>query len=268
MAGVLALVLLSACGSTVVPGTPRALSSVVTTTSTEPPPPRVGTYAAGDCLAIVDNAFQPVGCEHAHEAEVVLADHLPPGFPADFPPVPTTVSPTCRDAMGTYLGGPDAEATRLEHRVLWPTREQWTAGERWFACALLERGPDNKAARRTGSVRGALADGLGELRRCYAGEPLDEPTRVVPCDQPHRSEAVPGVVELGSHTDPAPDYGTMMDRSLDRCVRAVEEYLGGSRPGVTARSLMPAREYWSSGATKAVCYAITTEPVTGTLGSR
>ena len=268
VAGVLALVLLGACGGTSVPGTPRALSSVVTTTATEPPPKRVGTYGPGDCLAIVDNAFQPVGCEREHRAEVVLSDHLPAGFPADFPPVGTTISPTCRDAVAAYLAGPDAEATRLEHRVLWPTREQWAAGERWFACAMLERGPDNKAATRTGSLRGALSAGLGALRRCYAGEPLDEPTRVVPCDQPHRSEAVPGVVRLGSHTDPAPSHRTMMDLSLDRCTKAVEAYLGGSRPGVTASSVMPAPEYWSSGATTAVCYAITAEPVTGTLGGR
>ncbi|MER5268801.1 septum formation family protein [Actinosynnema sp. NPDC002837] len=268
VAGVLALVLTSACGGTSVPGTPRAAAPVVTTTSAEPPPKRVGSHGPGDCLAIVDNAFQPVGCEREHQAEVALSDHLPTGFPAGYPPVGTTISPTCRDAMAAYLGGPDAEATRLEHRVLWPTPEQWAAGERWFACAMLERGPDNKAATRTGSVKGALAAGLGALRRCYAGEPLDEPTRVVPCDQPHRSEAVPGVVRLGSHTDPAPGYGTMMELSMDRCIRAVEAYLGGSRPGVTARSVMPAQEYWPSGATTAVCYAISTEPVTGTLGAR
>ncbi len=195
-----------------------------------------------------------------------MSDRPPAGFPDDFPPSATSISPTCRAEMTTYLGGPDVEATRLEHRVLWPTEGQWSAGERWFACAILERGPDNNAAKRTGSLAGALSSGLGALRKCYAGEPLDEPTRVVPCDQPHRSEAVPGVVELGSHTDPAPSYGTMMELSLDRCVRAVETYLGGPRPGVTARSVMPAVEYWSSGATTAVCFAITTEPVTGPLG--
>jgi hypothetical protein len=216
----------------------------------------------------VDNTYRPVGCEAEHQAEVVMSDRTPAGFPDDYPPVSTPVAPTCREAMRSYLAGPDVEATRLEHRVLWPTSDQWNAGERWYACAVLERDPENKAAVRTGSLAGALREGLGALRKCYAGEPLDEPTRVVPCEQPHRSEAVPGVVSLGSHTDPPPSYEVMIERSLNLCVTAVETYLGGSRPGVTARSVAPGVEYWASGATTAVCYAVSEKPVTGPLGVR
>ncbi|QFU89340.1 hypothetical protein YIM_20805 [Amycolatopsis sp. YIM 10] len=235
------------------------------TQSSEPPPKQAGTHRAGDCLAIVDNAFRKIGCEAEHQAEVIMSDHLPPGFAADYPPSTTPVAPTCRAEMARYLGSQDVPATRLEHRVLWPTAEEWTSGARWFACAIMERDPENKAAKRTGSLAGALSAGLGSLRKCYTEDPLAEGTRVVGCDQPHRSEATPRVIPLGSHTDPAPAYEESMKKVMPRCETAVATFLDGKRPDATPGVILPATEYWASGATTGVCYIHTPEPVTGTL---
>lgn len=231
----------------------------------EPPPKQAGTYRAGNCLTFANNDYQLIGCEAEHQAEVIMSDHLPADFPAEYPPSSTPVAPTCRTEMARYLGSPDVPATRLEHRVLWPTAEQWNSGERWFACAILERDPDNKAAKRTGSLAGALSAGLGSLRKCYTEDPLDDGTRVVSCDQPHRSEATPGVIPLGSHTDPAPSYDESMKKALPLCETAITKFLDGKQTAAQPSFILPAAEFWASGATAGVCYISTAEPVTGTL---
>jgi hypothetical protein len=216
----------------------------------------------------VDNAYRAADCAAEHQAEVIYSNLPPADLSDEYPLSNAAVSPTCRAVMRDYLGSSDVEASRIEHRVLWPEKDQWTRGDRWFACALLERDPENRAAKRSGSLAGALHNGLGSLRKCYAQEPLDEPTQVVPCHQPHRSEAVAGVIPLGSHTDPAPSLQTMIDRSLDRCVQPVSAYLKDAQhPNAAPRSILPDPQYWASGATVAVCYAVSTVPVTGTMGS-
>ncbi|WP_460522238.1 septum formation family protein [Flindersiella endophytica] len=160
------------------------------------------------------SGYQKIGCEKKHYAEVTRSGRPPAGAepPDDFPPQDPKVSPICQAALTPYLGSPNADATRLERRVIWPTPQQWQAGRRWYACAVLERNPGDEAASWTGSRAGVLRDGLGTLRRCLTGEPLDDATRVVPCTQPHRSEAVEGVIPLGSHADPVPSYKAMMNQ--------------------------------------------------------
>ncbi|WP_433872916.1 septum formation family protein [Saccharopolyspora sp. CA-218241] len=210
------------------PRSPRAAAEHGT-----PAEPGAGPHRRGDCLSIVDGRIQQVGCETEHQYEVVLSRRMPPEVGDAYPPpLDTAVSPVCRGALPEYVGSPDAPASRLEALSTWSDQQEWDRGDRWFACLVVERGPDNEPLPRTGSLAGALTGGLGSFRRCYVDEPLaDGPTRVVPCSRPHRSEAVPGVLDLGSPDEPAPGIDAMLDRTMPHCDRVVADYLGGPRPG-------------------------------------
>ncbi len=230
-------------------------------------PDGVGPHRSGDCLDASSGTLTRVDCGQPHEYEVVLSAALPEGTPDRHPPdVPPAIEANCRAARTDYLRGPDADATRLEVLESWPNKELWDKGDRWFACVLAERGEDNNPVRRTGALTGALAAGLGPFQRCMTHEPLaNGPLHVVPCDKPHRSEAVPGVLVLGLPTDPAPSLQEMADRAVPHCERMVADYLGGPRPGVKPRAIFPLPEEWPGGRTTAVCYAVSDTMVTGPL---
>lgn len=224
-----------------------------------------GPYGPGDCLAIDGGALDIVDCATEHEYQVMLSQEFPPEADEYLPDV-TIYRPTCTAALPVFLGSPDAEASRLETLTYLSSEAEWEAGNRWFACLVTERSPEDEPAPRTGTLEGALAGGLGELRKCLVDEPVSEGATVtVPCDRPHRSEAVPGVLVLGSPKDPAPDLGAMAELAVDHCEAKVAEYLGGEREGVSAVADLPLPDLWPNGSNAAVCYAVTEEAVTGTL---
>ncbi len=265
----LALALLVGCTSEA-GGQPAAggVSSPPTATSGTPTPSLgAGPYRAGDCLELGDDALKKVGCDQPHEYEVMLSDRLPADVPDSYPPpVDTVIRPVCRSTLPTYLDNPNAVASRLESETYWPTQEQWDGGDRWFACLVGERGPDNRPVRRTGTLAGALANGLGAFQRCLVGEPLsEEPTQVVPCDRPHRSEALPEVLVMDEPPTTSSPPSAEMVRLIDRCEKMVDEYVGGERSDVDAAMLAPLPEKWRNGAKAAVCYAVAETPVTGPL---
>jgi hypothetical protein len=246
----LALVLLGSCAS----GVPEPRLPV---TSSSAPDTGVRSYRPGDCLALTGDTARKVGCEVPHEAEVMSTGELPATSPA---PVEFVAGPACEAALPGYLGSPDATASRLEARLYRQTTENIS-----FACLVVERGPDIKPVRRTGSLAGALSGGLGVFQQCLVGEPFAEPLQVVPCDQPHRSEAVPGVLKLGSPNEPMPSAKDIFTRAITHCDGAIGTYLGGTRPGVQPSGRFPQANEWPTGKTTAVCYAISDTPVTGSL---
>ncbi|GIG68292.1 septum formation family protein [Phytomonospora endophytica] len=237
--------------------------------SSPPGPPLpadgAGPYGPGDCLKIDGQALDTVDCAVGHEYQVMLSQEFAGDADAYLPDV-TVYRPVCTAALPVFLGSPDAEASRLETLSYLAGEAEWKAGNRWFACLIAERGPDDKPVPRTGTLAGALAAGLGELRRCLVDEPATKDATVtVPCDRPHRSEAVPGVLVLGSPADPAPGIPEMADRAVDHCEARVAAYLGDEREGVTAAADLPLPDLWPNGSNRAVCYAVTEEAVTGTL---
>ncbi|MFJ8751780.1 septum formation family protein [Streptomyces sp. NPDC102441] len=248
------------------PGTSKKPSA-----SPSPRPERtgVGPYRPGDCLELKDGVTK-VSCDRPHEYEVMTSASFPSDVPDAYPPpVKEYAGPRCDAAPPGYLNGPDWDATRLDAVAFWPTEKQWGDGDRWFACLLAERSPKNDPVRREGSLYAGLAHGLGSLQACMKGEPEPGgPNNVIPCDEPHRTEAVPGVVDLGDPDDPAPSIDKMLQRTKDHCPAAVKKYLGGDKPGVLPHWLSPRPDQWSSEYHTAVCYAVSKKVRTGTLGSR
>jgi hypothetical protein len=241
--------------------------SAMRSTETEPAwvPTAAGPYKAGDC---VETGTGQVGCDKPHHFEIMTSADLPAELrPASYPPPVGPLKPGCVFALTRYLASPDALASRLETVLMFPTRAGWDSGERWYACLVTERGPDNNAVHRTGSLAGVLQNGLGPFQRCLVGLPLDDPLQVVGCDQPHRSEAVPGVLVLGGPTDPAPDIQrVLVDRIIPHCDGMVNIYLGGERPGVRAAGVAPDAEGWDGGNRTAVCYAQADTATSGPMG--
>jgi hypothetical protein len=93
---------------------------------------------------------------------------------------------------------------------------------------------------------------------------------VVPCGEPHRGEAVPGVLVLGVPTDPPVTAEQANAAAEPHCRRIVDEFLGTSDqpPGTRYSWRYPLSRSWPNGYTSVVCYAETDVPVTGSLRDR
>ncbi|MFF1919161.1 septum formation family protein [Streptomyces sp. NPDC058221] len=252
-------------------GAPSPGTSGKPSATPSPRPERtgVGPYRPGDCVELKDGVTK-VNCDRPHEYEVTKSASFPSSVSDNYPPpVKKYARPRCDAAVPGYLGSPDWEASRLDTVAFWPTEKQWKNGDRWFACLLGERSPKDEPVRRKGSLYAGLAHGLAGLQACMKGEPEPGgPNSVIPCDEPHRTEAVPGVVDHGDPAGPAPSVDEMLQQTKDRCPEAVKKYLGGDKPGVTPHWLSPRPDQWSSEYHTSICYAVSKKAHTGTLASR
>ncbi|MDQ2582969.1 septum formation family protein [Saccharothrix yanglingensis] len=261
-AAVVALAALSLAACTArVAGTPDAqvVRPSITPTVDELPEP-------GQCTT---TGVEVLDCAQRHDAEVTEVGELPElgsAYPDDRD-LRRAVLPPCRAALTAYLGSADHDATRLQAHAFWPSRDGWARGDRWRVCAVVELAPDGSRAPRTGSARDLLkAAGFSTVQLCAAASPgVDRDAAITGCDQPHRAEAVPGVLSLGAPGDPAPSLEQVNAKAADHCARAVRSYVGADRPDVFASWRAFGSQAWSEGFTSAVCYAEATRPFTGRL---
>ncbi len=251
---------LAACTAHV-PGTPDA---EVVRPSLTPSPDQLPE--PGQCT---DGGVEVLDCAGPHQAEVTEVGRLPdlgPDYPDDRD-LRRAAVPPCRTALTAYLGSADHDATRLQARAFWPSRDGWARGDRWLLCAAVEVRPDGAPAPRTGTVRDLLkAAGFSTVQLCSAGSPgVDADAGLVGCDQPHRAEAVPGVLALGGPKDPAPSPEQVTQRAAEHCARAVNGYVGAPRDDVFASWRAFGSLAWSEGYTSVICFAEATRPFTGRL---
>lgn len=230
--------------------------------------PPGGAMQSGDCVTLA--RFAVVGCSQPHELEVYRFTRLPATFPAAYPTPAGLLpkfEPQCRAGLTDYVGSRDADASRLREFVYWPSSQSWHSGERWILCAVVEIGPDDRPMQRTGALGGALRQGLGQFQSCTVDPPSEGTLHVVPCLQPHRGEAVPGVLVLGAPADPPFTAEQANAVAEPRCRRSIDAFLNspGRKHGVRYSWRYPLPQSWSYGYTTVVCYAETAEPVTGSL---
>lgn len=263
----LAVVLVAGC-SRMVEGTPVAGLQDSPATPSSPQLPPSSQISVGDCVSVGD--FAVVDCARPHEIEVYRFDLLPDDFPRTYPTAATLLpqfEPRCRADLLGYLGSQDADASRLREFVYWPSRQDWTSGQRWVLCAAVEIGPDDQPVRRTGALGGALRDGLGEFQACSVAPPSEGMLRVVPCAEPHQGEAVSGVLVLGAPTDPPVTAEQANAAAEPHCRRIIDAFLGerGDQPEVRYSWRYPLNTSWPNGYTSVVCYIETDVPVSGSL---
>lgn len=256
----LAALSLAACTARV-PGTPDAevvRPSLVPTVDELPKP--------GQCT---DTGIEVLDCTAPHRAEVTEVGALD-GLGADYPndrDLRRAALPPCRAALTAYLGSADHDATRLQVHAFWPSRDGWARGDRWRVCAVVELNPDGARAPRTSTVKDLLkAAGFSTVQLCATASPGEaRDAGITACDQPHKAEAVPGVLKLGNPQDPTPSQEQVDARAADHCARAVTNYVGAQRQDVFASWRTFGSQAWSEGYTSAICYAEATRPFTGRL---
>ena len=226
---------------------------------------RGGLPAVGDCI---DADHQPVQCAQPHQGEVTLVGDLPDGLPSSLPDDTTMTKealPPCRDALGDYLGGKDADATDLQAWAFWPQADAWTQGERWLVCAATQIDSAGNPITITGSLHGVLAGvGFAKYQTCTVSSPSQSQTlQFGACDKPHLGEAMPQVQALGRPSDPMPATDVINQLARDRCSQELTSYLGtGSRSDVTYTWRAPdTRQAWAQGYTNLICYAEAARPV-------
>ncbi|MEV1114418.1 septum formation family protein [Actinosynnema sp. NPDC049800] len=221
---------------------------------------------AGQCT---DTGLEVLDCKAEHEAEVTevgLLDGLGSEYPNDRD-LRRAALPACRAALTAYLGSPDHDATRLQAHALWPSRDGWAKGDRWRVCTVVELKPDGTRVRRKTSAKDLLkAAGFGTVQLCATASPGEaKDAGITACDQPHKAEAVPGVLALGNPQDPTPSLDQVNAKAAEHCARAVTNYVGAPREDVFASWRSFGSQAWSEGYTSAVCYAEATRPFTGRL---
>ncbi|MGQ0777124.1 MAG: septum formation family protein [Pseudonocardiales bacterium] len=253
-------------------GCSRGIDEVSAAGATPPHPtaaPPGGPTRPGDCVSAT--RLEVLDCAQPHELEAYHFAQLPSDFPAAYPTAATLLprfEPQCRARLAEYVGSPDVDASRLREYVYWPSPQGWNDGQRWVLCAVGEIGPQDQPLLRTGTLRGALRDGLGQFQACSKDPPSVATLRVVPCSEPHRGEAVPGgVLVLGAPSEP-PVTAERANAAADPfCRRAADAFLGGSgtRPGVRYSWRYPLPESWPNGYTAVICYLETDAPVRGSL---
>jgi hypothetical protein len=199
--------------------------------------------AAGTChTAFQDvgylSGYNPVDCDASHRVETVHVGTMT-GDPAEADEPPRSGSAGMRAAHAecdrevAKAVGADWRTGRLSLTVLFPSRQAWGGGARWFRCDLseVESLDDPSAVPRTGSLKKALTGDSALLHRCFdpdVDEDDVEEMTPVACTKKHRVEFV-GVY-------PAPDLSfDAIDRNEARihkgCRALVAAYAGVPNDG-------------------------------------
>ncbi|APU17962.1 MULTISPECIES: septum formation family protein [Actinoalloteichus] len=228
--------------------------------------PAEGLPASGDCMVLTD--FRSVDCAEPHTMEVAAITELPGDLPRMRPEddeMLRLTSVECAEPVADYVGSGDINATRLHPWTVWPSQDGWARDERWLVCGLAELGTDLVPTGRTGSVRDALVgEPFYDFQACLPDSPTEATElRYVPCDEPHRAEALPGVLPLpGRPNDPMPSAEEIEELAAPHCEQARAAYLGGAeRDDIALSWRVPELADWRRGSNTVVCYVSTEEPV-------
>jgi hypothetical protein len=186
--------------------------------------------AAGQCHEAVTASGPverpPVDCAKLHVSETF---HVGTAPDADVVPAAGSAGAKaayreCSREAVEFLGGPWRDA-RVAVHVVWPTREGWSGGARWFRCDVTIADLDGQSrTSRTGSLAGELA-GASALRLACFNPTVDGETvttmKAVACTKAHHAEFA------GLWTGPEISYAELQrdtSRSAAGCRAAIAEF--------------------------------------------
>ncbi|GGN74495.1 hypothetical protein GCM10010112_44710 [Actinoplanes lobatus] len=216
------------------------------------------------------STYEEVDCGVEHRTETVAVGEYPkPAADAAQPPAGTSAAARaaykeCDEKTTAYVGGPWRDA-RLWIGVTHPSPAAWNGGARWFRCELVELDSienDGALARRTGSLRGALAGKNSDLLlTCYAIK-LDKAGAIssmpsMKCTDKHNAEFA------GIWTAPAGTAYPKKDASWEEfhegCRKVAAEYAGVPLDGnlqyrIGVVSLPGNADVWGQGDHGVRCY--------------
>lgn len=222
--------------------------------------PQVGTcytYRA-DVLKAVSTPATPVDCAGEHTAETYYVGTVTEAFGT---PSKSTQAmrlsagrPCTTAALNAYLGMPDRKLpSRFRTTVLFPTDEQWAAGERWFRCdVVLQGGLALKAF--TGPVKALVAaTPQTQFDFCTPGQPNAKATSAYPCTSPKKNWIKVLSSELGGPGSKFPGQHTVERKTRTLCEKQGKKWSGKQKyPGWWA--IWPTAVGWRQGNRSAQCF--------------
>ncbi len=214
-------------------------------------------YAA-DVLRAVSTPAPAVDCAGPHTAETFYVGSVSPAFG---PPSRSTQAmrlsagrPCTVAAMNAYLGVPDRTLpSRFRTVVLFPTDEQWTAGERWVRCdVVLQAGTELKVF--TGTAPALVASTVPtQFDFCTPGQPNAKATSTYPCTVPKKNWIKVLAYDLGGPGTRFPGQRSVEARTRALCAKQGKRWSGKEKyPGWWA--IWPTAVGWRQGNRSAQCF--------------
>lgn len=229
------------------------------------PPASAATPTVGSCfeypattIGKASSGAPAIPCEAPHTAETYWVGSVSDAF--GLPSRASTkdrlrATQACTEkAMNDYLGLTQRRIpSRFTSVALFPTDEQWQAGERWVRCDTVL-----KAGRQLTSITGpaaafAASVPADRLDSCTIGTPKPLSTAEYRCTQPKKEWILVAEQELGSLADPYPGDSAVVRKATRICERYAKRYDGGlDYPGWWR--LNPLRPLWQEGERTVRCY--------------
>ncbi|MFX0591490.1 septum formation family protein [Melissospora conviva] len=194
--------------------------------------------------------YTPVSCDESHSWETFHVGTLP-AERVTLPPAGgvdrAAVFKECSAEADKFLGG-DWRDARLSLQVLYPTKEAWSGGARWFRCELANIDIEFPVNRRE-SLRDSLAGSAPALARgCYTRE--GDNFEPIACDKPHNYEYV------GTwFAEPSMEYADLLRRAsrihrecrslVAKFAKVPDDAAINARTGT--QLLLPRRQEWDEG---------------------
>jgi hypothetical protein len=252
-----------------------ALAATAVASSVLVVPAQAAEPTAGQCydyptsaLAKVSNTAAPVACEGPHRAETFFTGALSANFPD---PAKATarqladarVNNCSRDRMNSYLTLTTALPSRFRPVAIFPSTEQYAAGERWIRCDVvfstgLGIGVMTKPAPVWVAENAANAatfnfcsPGVG-----YSNMPSPTKTQAQPCTNPSKQWILVANPAVAKIWQKYPGARTLNARASAKCKVYKNTYNGGIKDSF-ARGwsyIYPMAKGWSAGVRTASCW--------------
>lgn len=221
-------------------------------------------WSDGDCLYFDDGVpYAPFGdgnvvdCDGPHEWEITHSAPLPDAADAPFPDseLSERVGASCEEAFFDFVGALPLDSP-LNHVVYLPDEDEWTEGDRYFAC-MISRNDERGAAKLTsGSLRGDAVVVTRTAGDCYRRLPS---IGQVDCSDPHVFEYI-GLV--GHEADDYPGDDELTAAFEASCAELIEGYAVDQTvegATVTALVLNMTSFAWDMGGRQVPCFAYAVE---------
>lgn len=222
--------------------------------------PQVGacySYKAA-VLTEVATPAAAVDCTAQHTAETYYVGTVPSSFglpsEASKAKILSAGRPCTVRAMNSYLGLQDRELpSRFRTVVLFPTDDQWAAGERWVRCdVVLQGGLQLKAFTGTAAALVA-ATPAAQFNFCTPQEPNARATAAYPCLSPRKNWIKVLDQELGGPGSSFPGTSTVERKTRALCEKQGKKWDGKEKyPGWWA--IWPTQAGWKEGKRSAQCF--------------
>ena len=221
--------------------------------------------ATGSCydypittIGKVSSPAPAIGCESPHSAETFWTGPVAESFG-----VPSKASAALRlaygrpctvKAMDAYLGIPDrALPTRYRTVALFPTDEQWAAGERWVRCDVVLQTGLGLQQTTGGAAAFVAATPAAALDFCTPSVPSAKNMAAVQCTNPKKMWMKVLDRELGGPTSTFPGTSAVQKKSAVICQQVAKRYNGKLQfPGWWR--INPTQHGWTLGKRSVQCF--------------